>query len=492
MSQTRARVAVIGAGFGGVAAAVRLTRSGADVTVFERAARVGGVWRENVYPGSACDVPSFLYSFSFAPKHDWSRRFAPQGEILDYIDATVDRFGLRDRIEFGQELESAAWDEQTQTWNLRFVGGRTHVADILVTACGQMSTPLIPDLPGAGDFRGRAFHTASWPEGVDVSGLDVVVVGTGASVIQVVPAIAPTAASVTVIQRSPGYVLEKGDHAYAGPQSRWLSRLKRYQSYWSKELRTPRFTRWPALTAPAERSFRRRLRELVPEDELHSKVSPSDRFGCKRILVSNDWYATLRSPHVSLVDSTAGRIVSDGVVTANGEHVRADVIVYGTGFTTTSFLHGVEVTGTGGLRLHDAWAEVPAAYLGLTVPGFPNFFIMYGPNTNPAWNSVLFMLECQVHYIGRFVRRWARVPAAMSVRPEVAATFAADIRRRSARSIWMTGCRNWFVTATGLNTQNWPALASSYWLRTRRVRWGHFERTARRTEPAPAMAASEG
>jgi cation diffusion facilitator CzcD-associated flavoprotein CzcO len=470
------RAAVIGAGFGGIAAALQLRRAGAEVTVYERANAVGGVWRENSYPGAACDVPSFLYSYSFAPKLDWSRRFAPQAEIQEYIEDTVDAFGVRQSLRLGQQLTSAAWDDGAGEWHLEFATGLTATVDILVAATGQMSTLNLPVIEGAESFRGPAFHSARWDHDVDVTGKDVVVVGTGASVIQIVPAIADAARSVTVVQRSPGYVLEKGDHAYDGPQGRLRSRLRRWQSYLSKELVVPRLVRWPALVGPPERRFHRELEQWVPDPELRAKVAPADRYGCKRILVSNDWYRVLQRPDVTLLDDRVVRMTESSVVTGSGTEVPADVVVYGTGFRTHAFLEGVAVTGTDGQSLAEAWAAGPEAYLGMSVPGFPNFFLVYGPNTNPAWNSVLVLLEWQAQYLGKIARAWRRRgPFAMSATAKANAAFTADVQRRSARSVWVTGCANWFTTATGHNTQNWPRLATAYWWATRRVAWRDYD-----------------
>ncbi|WP_200829896.1 flavin-containing monooxygenase [Microbacterium sp. SLBN-154] len=469
------RVAVIGAGFGGVAAAHSLQQSGAVVTLYERADRVGGVWRDNDYPGAACDVPSHLYSFSFAPKEDWTRRFAPQAEIRQYIEDTVDAVGLRSALRTNQTLISATWDDVDGSWLLRFASGLEDRCDILVPALGQMSTPHTPAIPGAVTFAGATFHSARWDHSVDLAGKRVVVIGSGASIVQIVPAIADAAASVSVIQRSPGYVLEKGDHPYQRARSRIGARLRRWRDYIGKEVRTPRLVRFPKLVRPVERQFRRDIEQWVRDPELRAKVTPADRFGCKRILVSNDWYPTLQRDDVHLVNAGIAAIEPDAVVTTEGQRLPADVIVYGTGFRTQAFLSGIDVRGRGGRPLADAWAENPSAYLGMGVPDFPNLFLVYGPNTNPAWNSVLVFLEWQAQYIARIARAWRRRgPLAMDPTPEATGRFVADMKRRSARSVWVTGCANWYVDDTGVNTQNWPGLATAYWLLTRRIAWRDY------------------
>lgn len=479
---TAPRVAVIGAGFGGIAAAHRLRQSGAEVTVYERADRVGGVWRDNDYPGAACDVPSHLYSFSFAQKDDWTRKFAPQREIRQYIEDTVDAVGLRPALRTGQTLISAEWIDERGEWRLRFASGLEESCDILIPAVGQMSTPHVPAIPGAENFRGLAFHSARWDHSADLQGKRVVVLGTGASVVQIVPAIADAAEHVTVVQRSPGYVLEKGDHPYHHVRNPFSSRLRRWRDYLSKEVRTPRLIRWPGLTRFPEKRFRRDIERWVTDPALRAKVTPEDRFGCKRILVSNDWYSTLARPDVDLIDAGVASIEEGGIRTTTGAYVPADVIVYGTGFRTHAFLDAVEVRGREGL-LSDAWSGRPQAYLGMAIPGFPNLFLIYGPNTNPAWNSVLVVLEWQAEYVARIARAWRdRGPLVLEATTAALARFAADMRRRSARSVWVTGCANWFTDATGENTQNWPRMATTYWLLTRRIAWRDF--TVRRVKRA--------
>lgn len=484
---TAPRVAVIGAGFGGIAAAHRLQQSGASVTVYERADRVGGVWRDNDYPGAACDVPSHLYSFSFAQKDDWTRRFAPQREIQEYIEDTVDAVGLRPALRTGQALVSATWSDERAEWRLRFASGLEETCDILIPAVGQMSTPHVPSIPGAASFTGPAFHSARWDHSVDLAGKRVVVLGTGASVVQIVPAIADAAEHVTVVQRSPGYVLEKGDHPYHHIRNPLTSRLRRWRDYLSKEVRTPRLIRWPSLTRFPEKQFRRDIERWVSDADLRAKVTPADRFGCKRILVSNDWYPTLARPDVDLIDTGVAAIEERGIRTTSGEFVPADVIVYGTGFRTHAFLDAVEVRGREGLLLSEAWAGRPQAYLGMAVPGFPNLFLIYGPNTNPAWNSVLVVLEWQAEYVARIARAWReRGPLVLEATAAALTRFTADMRRRSARSVWVTGCANWFTDATGENTQNWPRMATTYWLQTRRIAWRDF--TVRRVKRAAGAA----
>jgi cation diffusion facilitator CzcD-associated flavoprotein CzcO len=460
---------VIGAGFGGIGAAITLKDAGVDVTVVERAGRPGGVWRDNDYPGSACDVQSYLYSYSFAQKRDWTRRFARQPEILDYITSVIDDFGLAEHIRYDAEVVGAAYlDDQ---WQVTLASGESLRADLLVAACGQMSTPDTPQLPGLDDFRGPVFHSARWRHDVDLSGRDVTVIGTGSSAIQFVPEIAKTAKSVTVLQRSPGYVLDKVDVETDEPVPLWRHRLDRYRLFLTKEVLSVRVNHWPALLGPVERRYREQLLHKVPEEHIRTKLSTTDRFGCKRLLVSDNWFDTVRLPHVHLCTDAIERIGDGFVRTTGGEIIPSDVLVFGTGFRSTDFLHGITVLGRDGTSLHDRWADGAGAYLGMTVPGFPNFFLIYGPNTNVGHNSILFMIESQLNYLRSAVRRLDRHGwAAMEVRAGVAEKFDRAMQRRSRRTVYAQGCRNWFTTPTGRHTQNWPGSAVGYWLRTRRIR----------------------
>ncbi|CAN5602513.1 NAD(P)/FAD-dependent oxidoreductase [soil metagenome] len=472
----RRNAIVIGAGFGGIGAAIKLKQAGVDVTVLERATGPGGVWRDNDYPGSACDVQSYLYSYSFAQKRDWTRRFARQPEILAYINTVIDDFDVRERIRFGAEVVAAAYLEGR--WEVRLASGESLVADLLVAACGQMSTPDVPDLPGLADFDGPVFHSASWQHELDLTDRDVTVIGTGSSAIQFVPEVAKSARSVTVLQRSSGYVLDKVDVETDKPVPLWRQRFDRYKLFLTKEVLSVRVNHWPALLNPVERKYRARLTREVPEDDIRAMLSTSDRFGCKRLLVSDNWFPTVRSPNVHLRTEGVAGIGSDTVTTSSGQAIPTDVLIFGTGFRSTDFLHGITILGRDGESLHQRWADGAGAYLGMTVPNFPNFFLMYGPNTNVGHNSILFMIESQLNYLVSAVRHLDKHGyATMEVVEPVAARFDRDMQRRSGRTVYAQGCRNWFTTPTGRHTQNWPGSAVGYWLRTKRVRARDYEFT---------------
>ncbi|MDA0565582.1 NAD(P)/FAD-dependent oxidoreductase [Streptomonospora sp. S1-112] len=487
-------VAIIGAGFGGLGMAVRLTAAGyRDVTVFEKADDVGGVWRDNTYPGAECDVPAHLYSFSFAPNPRWTRRFPRQPEIRDYLRACVRRYGLAPHLRLSTPVRGAAFDEAAGEWRLDLGGGRTHRARVLVSAVGQLGTPALPDIPGRDSFAGTAFHSARWRHDHDLSGRAVAVVGTGASAIQFVPRIQPLAERLTLFQIDAPHVLPKGDRPY-GPGAAALfralpaaQRLSRMRQYWAYEWRAPAFTRWPALMSAVDAWAVAHLRSRVADPGLRRALRPAGPPGCKRILLSDDYYPALERPNVEVVTSPITRIGPRGLTTQDGRHHTADTLVYGTGFAAARFLDGLEVTGLGGRDLHAAWDGGAEAYLGITVAGFPNLFLLYGPNTNLGHNSIVHMLESQIHYTLECVRllerrglRW------LDVRPAAQRRFADWVAERTRATVFDRGCASWYRTASGRHTVNWPGSTVSYRLRTRRVRLGDYRLQPRDAPPPGA------
>lgn len=474
-------VLVIGAGFGGICAAALLVRAGVtEVTVLEQGDAVGGVWRDNTYPGCACDIPAALYSFSFAQKPDWTSWYPGQDEIRRYLEDCVDAFGLRPRLRLRHKAVRAEWDAATGTWRVevRLPDGTTStlVADVLVPSVGQLSRPHQTVIPGQESFPGPLFHTARWPRDLDLRGRRVAVVGTGASAIQVVPAIAGTASHVTVFQRSAPWTLPKPNRRYhrvSGPVYRRFPALMRVPraGFWSLTVVQGR-----AVTGrPVARRVVRALSDLqrrvqVPEPGLRAAVTPDHAMGCKRVLFTSDWYPTLRRPDVDLVTAPITRLTPEGVRTADGTVHRADVVVVGTGFEAAQLLVPLEVVGRDGVALHDVWKEGAHAHLGMTVPGFPNLLVMYGPNTNTGNTSVVYFLEAQARYLVQYVRLLARrravAPGAcVEVRPEVEAAYDAELQRRLAGSVW-TSCANWYRATSGRVVTNWPGLAAEYHRRT--------------------------
>ena len=479
MSRTPS-VAIIGAGFGGLAAAVEARRAGIeDIVILDRAERVGGVWEANTYPGAACDVPSHFYSLSFAPNPGWSRRFSPQGEIRDYLEDVARDFGLEPLLRLGQDVTRATWDDDAGRWHLEVEGGPDVEADVLVPACGQLTRPSIPDLPGMGDFRGDAFHSAWWDHDLDLRGRRVAVVGTGASAIQFVPAIADEVDHLTVFQRSAPWTLPKPDTAYRGVARRLYERAPRLQEAvragWRSGMETlaPLFTGRPPAVARATAAvmtglsdLQRRV-QLAHDPALRAATRPDYPIGCKRVLVTNDWLPTLARPDVELVTSSITRVVPEGIETADGRVHEADVIIFGTGFTATDFLAPLEVIGRDGTSLRATWSGGAQAYYGLTVPKFPNMFVIYGPNTGHGTGSAIDMLEAQAEYTAQALDVLARGGAdRLEVRPEVHDAFQAELAERMSSTVWASGCGSWYVNDQGRVTATWPGPPGEYLRRT--------------------------
>lgn len=466
------RIAIVGTGFGGLGAAVRLLQQGQDdLVLYERSTEVGGVWRDNTYPGAACDVPSHLYSFSFAPSGTWSRRFAPQEEIHGYLRKVAEDFGVRRHIRFSTEVLKATWSEPV--WQLELSDGTTDEVDVLLTACGQLSRPARPDIPGLDTFAGPSFHSADWDHALDLSGRRVAVLGTGASAIQFVPEIAKQAAHLTVFQRSAPYVIHKPDRVY-GPvthavldRAPWVLTLDRLRTFCTNEARSLGFNTEPRLMKGFELKFSRHLRKQVTDPELRQALTPDYPIGCKRILQSNEWYPALAAPHVDVVTDKVSEVRPDAVVTTDGREHEADVLILGTGFAATELIAPMEVVGRDGVRLADVWEHGAEAYLGTAVSGFPNLFLMYGPNTNLGHNSIILMLESQIALITSAVGQLAQ-HRTIEVREQVQRRFNSWLQKRLSHTVFAGGCTSWYVTAEGKNTQNWPGTTLDFRRRTRR------------------------
>lgn len=478
-------VVVVGAGFGGLGVAIDLLGAGiTDVTILEKADDVGGVWRENTYPNAACDVPSPLYSWSFAPNPDWSHRYSPQPEILDYIRRTAEEYDVLRLVRFGTEVTEAVFDEDTARWRVRTSAGETLEADVFVVAVGQLSRPALPDIPGVADFAGTAFHSAAWDHEADLAGKRVAVIGTGASAIQFVPGIVNQVSGLTVFQRSAPYVLPRPDKAYRGYHLRLFERLPATQRFERKVTFTLTEVLNRAVTGGRTWKrllrlvFRLHLRSQVKDRALRRRLLPDYEVGCKRLLFSTDWYDALTLPHVDVVTDPIERIEAGGVRTADGRLHPADVIVYGTGFAATQFLVPMRVTGSDGRDLHEVWSSGAHAHLGISVPGFPNMFVMYGPNTNLGGSSIIGMLEAQSAYVVQLVRRIADGAArCLDVRPEVAAAYDREMQERLRDSVW-AGCHNWYKVDGGRISTNWPGLVAEYQRRTRTVDFAAYAEMA--------------
>jgi cation diffusion facilitator CzcD-associated flavoprotein CzcO len=455
-------VLIIGAGFGGIGMAIELRRAGfTDVTVVEKATELGGVWRENTYPGAGCDIPSPYYSFSYAPNPSWPMRFSLQADIKAYLERTAAEYGVVPR--YGVEVTGASFE--SGRWVVTTAAGETLEADVLVPAVGQLSRPAMPDLPGLDTFTGPAFHSARWDHDVDLAGRRVGVIGTGASAAQFVPHVATRAARLTVFQRTPPYVVPKLDVNYRDWQRRpWPQRLERGVFWSTGELATLGIKGNAVVTKVVERIALRQLRKQVPDPELRAKLTPDYRIGCKRVLFSNDYYPALTRPNTHVETAGIVEVTPHGVRTTDGDH-EFDVLVYGTGFTATDFLAPMEIRGREGRFLSEAWKSGARAYLGMAVPDFPNMFLMYGPNTNLGAGSIVYMIERQARYIRQAVSALAHW-STVEVQPEVADRFDAEVQERLARSAWI-GCRSWYREDSGRVSTNWPGLVSEYDRRTR-------------------------
>ena len=472
---------MIGAGFGGLGAARALRQQGIeDITVLERADAVGGVWRDNTYPGAACDVPSPLYSWSWSLNPTWSHRYSGQAEILGYLRRAATDAGLLDLVRTGQEVASATYDDASASWHVVTTDGTAYDVDVVVSAVGQLSDPMIPDLPGRESFAGPAFHSARWRHDVPLDGTRVAVVGTGASAIQFVPAIVDRVAALTVFQRSAPYVVPKPDTAYRPFHHRLFDRVpatmrgERGATFHLSEQLNRALGGRSVLAGPVlagmRLAWKATLRRQVKDAALRARLVPDYPIGCKRILFSNDWYPALDRDHVDVVDSPVTAVEPTGVRGADGTLHEADVLIWGTGFSATDFLRTVRVTGRDGVHLHDVWRDGATAYLGIGVPGFPNLFCVYGPNTNLGGSSIIGMLEAQAGWIAQVVRRIADSGTrSFEVRGEVAEAYDQEMQERLGDSVW-AGCENWYRDG-GKITTNWPGLVGEYQDRLAQVAW---------------------
>jgi cation diffusion facilitator CzcD-associated flavoprotein CzcO len=476
-------VGVVGAGFGGVGMGIRLRQEGIeDFEIFERGETVGGVWRANTYPGAACDVPSHLYSFSFAPGHNWSRRYAPQQEILDYMEEITDRFGMRPHLRLGTEVTAADFDDRSGRWTITLENGESREFDVLVTACGQLTRPQVPRVEGIDDFEGKVFHSAEWDHSRDLAGRNVAVIGTGASAIQFVPEVAEEAAQLTIYQRSAPWILPKTDREYPEWERRVFERFParvaaaRAGFFAFFETGTYGFTGTPFVLKPLRKLADTYRERELSDPELRARATPGYELGCKRILFTSDWYSTITRPNVELLNGAVRRATASGVVGADGVERAADTIIWGTGFDASRFVSPMAVKGLESRSLAEAWGDSPEAFLGTTVSGFPNMFLMYGPNTNHGSGSVPYTLECQFNYVIDAIRRLRQNGFRwIDLKPEVQARWRAEIDRRSRETVWTTGgCTSWYTNEAGRNTNNWVGPWLEFRRRTRRINPGHY------------------
>ncbi len=467
---------VIGAGFGGLAAAIKLKQGGfKKLAVLEKADRLGGTWRDNTYPGAACDVPSRLYSYSFALNPYWTRAYSGQREIRQYMEDVADRFGVRGYLRFNSEVDRADWDEAARIWRVKLTDGEVLEAPVLVSALGQLNRPQFAGIPGRENFKGESWHSARWRHDVDLKGKTVGCIGSGASAIQYIPEIAKEAKRVVIFQRTPNYIIPRLDK----PTPTWLRSIYARLPFVDRifrhviwQLMDWRFKAFQRGTKSAE-NFRKLaigyLEKEIEDPVLREKLTPTYPIGCKRILISDDYYQAISQPNVELVTEAVAEVTAKGVTTTDGHTFDCDVIVYGTGFDTTHFLAPVEIHGTGGKTLSEAWKDGAEAYLGVTVAGFPNLFMLYGPNTNLGHNSIIVMLEAQADYIVKCMQELKRRKAkALEIKPAAFTAFNVQLQKDLETSAWAGECSSWYKTASGKITNNWSDDTREYRKRTAR------------------------
>jgi cation diffusion facilitator CzcD-associated flavoprotein CzcO len=477
-------VVIIGAGFGGLAAAVALRRKGIDdLLIIERADGVGGTWRQNVYPGAACDIQSHLYSFSFAPNRAWSRTYANQPEILAYLETVADDFDLRRHLMLGTSVRRLVWNEEALHWEVTLDSDgadRMVVADVVVSAVGLFHSVRYPDIKGLADFSGDLMHTAQWDATVDLTGKRVAVVGTGASGVQLVPELATTTAQLTVFQRTPPWMVPKPDRPFSAEELArfrrypWASPRERWRLWKLQHDNTALTPDHPQLAVVQELS-ENFLRRHVEDEALRDALKPRYPFRCKRVLLGEKYYLALQRAHVDLVTDPIERITGTSVVTAGGGVFDVDTIVLATGFETSNYLSGLDIVGVDDESLHNRWGLDPRAYLGVAVSGFPNFFMLYGPNTNQGANSIIYILEAGARMVASAVSRIARRGGYLDVRPEVEHRFNEQISADLERTIW-TQCDSYYRSPTGRVVTQWPHSELDYARATWRLRprdWHH-------------------
>jgi cation diffusion facilitator CzcD-associated flavoprotein CzcO len=489
-----ADIAIVGAGFGGLGAAIRLKQAGFDdFIVLDKADDIGGTWRDNSYPGCACDVPSHLYSFSFALNPDWSDTFSGQAEIWDYLKRCVDRFGVRPHLRLGQELVDAAWSAETGRWHLTTSRGSLD-ARVLIVATGPLSEPSIPDLPGLASFTGAMFHSARWDHGLDLTGRRVAVIGTGASAIQFVPQIQPAVGHLSLFQRTPPWVMPRRSRRITAVERAvyrrvpGAQRLMRAILYWARESFAIGFLH-PAVNRLASGIARFHRRRQVPDPELRARLTPTYVMGCKRVLLSDDYFPALTQSKVDLVTAPIHEVRPHAVVTADGVEHPVDTIIFGTGFHVTDMPVMDRVHGRDGLSLAHAWTPTMHAHRGTTVPGFPNLFVLLGPNTGLGHTSVVLMIESQLrHVLDVLAYQRKRGIAALEPTDDAQRRWTERVDRRMAGTVWSQGgCVSWYLDATGRNSTLWPGFATGFRLRLRRFRPDDYAVIGTRRE-APVVA----
>ena len=475
---------IIGAGFAGLCAAIKLKAQGeGNFIILERNAALGGTWYDNHYPGAACDVESHLYSFSFEPNPNWSREFSPQQEILNYMEHCAQKYDLKPQIRLNTEVESAVFNEAEGIWSVTTTTGKEFKGRAIISCTGGLSQPMYPDIKGLDTFKGPLFHSAKWDNSVNLTGKTVAVIGTGASAIQIVPAIAPIVAQLQLFQRTPPWILPKPDGEISSLR-RWFyanlpftRALHRRRLYWQHEGMALGFVKFPGLLKLASNMALRFLKQSVPDEQLRAKLTPTYVMGCKRVLISNDYYPALVRKNVEVVTDGIQQINATGVLTADGRQHNVDAIVIATGFKAAEEVSRFSVKGRNGLDLNEAWRDGAEAYLGTMVSGFPNMFLVVGPNTGLGHSSMILMIEAQVHLIMESLKAIKQHNAKfIDLKPAVQREFNQQIQQRLATTVWQKGgCHSWYQLKNGKNVTLWPGFTFTFMQRTKKFEAEKYE-----------------
>ena len=483
-SVRQVEVAIAGAGFGGLCMAIKLLEAGIkDFVVLEKGSEVGGTWRDNHYPGAACDVQSHMYSYSFETKPDWTKRYAPWSEIQQYILDVTAKYGLRPYINFKQEVVSAVFNEGAGRWVIKTASGQTIMARHWVLASGPLHVPAMPNIKGLNEFKGKVMHSAQWDHSYDLTGKTVLSIGTGGSAIQYVPEIAGKVKQLHVFQRTAAWVIPRDERSYSA-FSKWVFKalpftrtLHRWRCYWTNESRVwPIFH--PALAKVGEFLIKQFIAYQVEDKALAKKLTPDYTLGCKRVLISNKWFPTFNRKNVELVTDDIREITPNGIVTKDGKERQADCIILGTGFVTDPriYMKSFELKGRKGHTLAEDWKDSPTSYLGITTANYPNMYQLVGPHTGLGHNSIIFMIEAQVDYVVQCLKLVKdKGVDYLDVKPEAQQRFLADVTEHLQGTVWNSGCRSWYQTADGINFAIWPKSTWRYWLETRHVNAGDYE-----------------
>lgn len=484
-------VLIVGTGFSGLGMGIKLKEAGIEsFTILERANDVGGTWRDNNYPGCACDVQSHLYSFSFEPNPNWTRMFARQPEIKAYLQHCAQKYALLPHIRYDSEVVRAEYDDAAAMWTVTTRKGDVHRANVLVSGMGGLSTPAYPTLKGLETFKGKTFHSADWDHGYDLAGKRVAVIGTGASAIQFVPKVAEKAARLDLYQRTPVWIIPKPDRAISAAERALFRRFPKLQLalrnsiYWMLETRVLGFVINPRLMKLVEREARGHIRRQIADPALRAKVTPDYTIGCKRILISDDFYPAISRANVDVITEGIREVKAHSIVSADGTEREVDAIIFGTGFKAQDPMPRGAVFGRGGKDIVEVWKDGAEAYKGTTQAGFPNFYMLMGPNTGLGHNSMVYMIESQIQYVMDALKTMRRERIrSLEVRADVQARYNVGLQEKLGKAVWQSGCRSWYINEAGKNTTLWPGFTFKYREQVRRIDLVDY-----RQEPAVATA----